>query len=203
MQESSHVKEPQIKTEVAVLKIIKDSNPDEQGFTHIYEYGYEPTYNYLIMTLLGPNLEQLQRLCGGVLSLKTTMIIALQALDRLEVVHNHGFVYGDVKPDNFLVGLNNDSPFIFLVDFGKSKRYKSRSTGQHISYKENVHYTFNPTFASLNAHNNIQASRRDDVESLLYMLIYLRLGKLPWAKHAEVPLPPPRNAKKWTSLLSN
>ena len=55
-QESANVKEPQIKTEISVLKSIKDNNPDEQGFAQIYEYGYEPTYNYLIMSLLGPNL---------------------------------------------------------------------------------------------------------------------------------------------------
>jgi len=66
-----------------VLKQIKDSNPDEIGFAKIYEYGNETNYHYLVMTLYGPNLDQLLKLCGGTFSLKTTMIIGLQLLDRL------------------------------------------------------------------------------------------------------------------------
>lgn len=57
------------------------------------------------MSILGPNIEQLLKLCGGSFSLKTTMLIALQILDRLEILHNYGFIYGDIKPDNFVVGL--------------------------------------------------------------------------------------------------
>ena len=83
MQEGTPLKEPQIKTEMTVLKGIKDANPDELGFAQVYEYGFEPTFNFLIMTLLGPNLEQLMKLCGGSFSLKTTTILALQVLDRL------------------------------------------------------------------------------------------------------------------------
>jgi hypothetical protein len=65
------------------LKCIKEANPDEVGFARMYEYGYENDFHYLVMTILGPNLDQLQKLCGGSFSLKTTIIIALQILDRL------------------------------------------------------------------------------------------------------------------------
>lgn len=83
---------------MTVLKTIKDTNPDELGFAQLYEFGYEPTFNFYVMTLLGPNLEQLMKLCGGAFSLKTTTILALQALDRLEVLHGQGYVHGDVAP---------------------------------------------------------------------------------------------------------
>ena len=53
----------------------------------MYEYGYESNYNYVIVSLLGPNLDQLLKLCSGSFSVKTTMIIALQILDRLESLH--------------------------------------------------------------------------------------------------------------------
>lgn len=59
------------------------------------------------MTILGPNLEQLLKLCGGLFSLKTTIIVALQILDRLEVLHNYGYTYGDIKPSNFVIGLGS------------------------------------------------------------------------------------------------
>lgn len=67
--------------------------------------------------------------------MKTTTILALQMLDRLEVLHDHGYVHGDIAPENMLMGLNNDSVFVFLVDFGRSKKYKDLTTGQHINYK--------------------------------------------------------------------
>jgi serine/threonine protein kinase len=198
------VKEPQISTEVSVLKCIKEANPDEVGFAKMYEYGYENEYHYLVMTILGPNLDQLLKLCGGSFSLKTTIILALQILDRLEVLHSHGFIYGDMKPNNFVVGLGADSPFVFMIDFGKCKRFKNKVTGQHIVYKENVYFSFDPIFASINTHNHIQCSRRDDIESLLYLIIYLRIGKLPWIKQNDVLLPLCRlNATRMRSMLSS
>lgn len=102
------------------------------------------------------------------------------------MLHSHGFIYGDIKPNNFVVGLGADSPFIFVIDFGKCKRYKNKVTGQHIVYKENVYFSFDPVFASINTHNHIQCSRRDDIESLLYLIIYMRIGKLPWIKQNDV-----------------
>ena len=87
------------------------------------------------MTLLGPNLDHLLKLCNTTFTLKTTMIIALQLLDRLEVLHNNGFIHGDLSPENCLMGLNGDSPFVFLTDFGRSKKYRNKATGQHIAYK--------------------------------------------------------------------
>ena len=89
----------------------------------------------MVISLLGPNLDQLLKLCGGSFSLKTTMIISLQILDRLEIIHNLGYVYGDIKPDNFVVGLGPESIFIHMIDFGYCKRYKIKGTGQHIVYK--------------------------------------------------------------------
>jgi hypothetical protein len=75
---------------------------------------------------------------------------------------------------------------VFLGDFGRCKKYKTKATGQHIAYKENLQYSFNPAFASINAHNNVQSSRRHDLESLLYMINYMRFGKLPWYKPNDV-----------------
>jgi hypothetical protein len=68
---------------VAILKQIRESNPDEIGFAKVYEHGFESEFTYMITTMLGPNLDQLLKLCGGSFSLKTTMLIALQVLDRL------------------------------------------------------------------------------------------------------------------------
>lgn len=84
------------------------------------------------------------------------------------------------------MGLYNETPYVFLADFGRTRKYKSKDTGQHISYKQNVPYAFNAAFASVNAHNSVQASRRDDLESLIYMINFIKFGKLPWYKPYDV-----------------
>ena len=117
----------------------------------------------MIVKLLGANIDQLLKLCGGTFSIKTTMMIGLQVLDRIEVLHNHGYIHGDISPENCMMGLNSESPLVFLADFGRCKKYRNKVTGQHIGYKEGINYSFNHIYASINAHNNVQASRRDDL----------------------------------------
>lgn len=73
------------------------------------------------MQFLGPNLEYLMKKCGGRFTLKTTAIIALQLIDRIETMQSHKFIHRDIKPENFLIGLNQESGLIYLIDFGLSK----------------------------------------------------------------------------------
>ena len=80
----------------------------------------------MVMELLGPNLERLTKLCGSKLSLKTVLILGLQMIDRIEVLHNAGYIYKDIKPENWVMGLENKSHILHLIDFGKCKRYKSK-----------------------------------------------------------------------------
>jgi serine/threonine protein kinase len=87
------------------------------------------------MELLGPNLEQLMKLSGGKMSLKTVLILGLQMIDRIEVLHNAGYVYKDIKPENWVMGLENKSPILHLIDFGKCKRYRNKETGKHLPFK--------------------------------------------------------------------
>eukprot|EP00826_Nyctotherus_ovalis_P036602 TRINITY_DN3263_c0_g2_i3.p1 TRINITY_DN3263_c0_g2~~TRINITY_DN3263_c0_g2_i3.p1 ORF type:complete len:361 (-),score=131.68 TRINITY_DN3263_c0_g2_i3:64-1146(-) len=134
----------------------------------------------MIMDLLGPNLEELLAFCGNRFSLKTVLMIAEQLITRIEHVHSKYFVHRDVMPKNFLVGLNKRSPHIYLVDFSIAKRYKDPKAHQHIPYKENKNLMGRARYASINSHLGIEQSRRDDLESLGYMLVYFLKGKLPW-----------------------
>ena len=87
------------------------------------------------MELLGPNLEDLFQFCGGKFSLKTTLMIALQILDRLELIHNAGFIYRDIKPENFLTGIPSgpNSNMIYIVDFGLTITYLN-ANGEHYQF---------------------------------------------------------------------
>jgi serine/threonine protein kinase len=76
--------------------------------------------------MLGPNLQQLLKLSGDKLSIKTIILLGLQMIDRIEILHNAGFVYKDIKPENFLMGLENKSHLLHIIDFGKSRRFKDK-----------------------------------------------------------------------------
>jgi hypothetical protein len=93
-------------------------------------------------------------------------------------VHNNGFVHRDIKPENFLLTLNKPIK-VFLIDFGLCKPYLLNNN-IHIEFKNKHKFMGTLNFASINTHNLYEQSRRDDLESVAYMLIYFYFGKLDW-----------------------
>ena len=150
------------------------------GIPKVITYGYHGLYNVLIEELLGLSIGhilQLKRLRK--FSLKDICMIALQALDRLEFIHSKLVIHRDIKPFNFVIG-KDDPELIYLIDFGLSHKYKSSRTGKHIQFK-NLRLTYGSLrFLSINGNKGYEQSRRDDLESLGYMLIFLATGNLPW-----------------------
>jgi len=106
-------------------------------------------------------------------------LIALQVIERLETIHLQYVIHRDIKPDNFLIG-KEDPNIIYLVDFGLSKKYRSSQTGRHVKFKNTGRLTGTLRFASPNALRGGEQSRKDDLISAGYMLIYLMRKKLPW-----------------------
>ena len=89
----------------------------------------------MCMELLGPSLADLYEFCGHKFSLKTTLMLAYQMIQRFEYMHSKSFIHRDVKPDNFLMGLDKNSSLLYLVDMGLSKRYLDQQTQEHIKYR--------------------------------------------------------------------
>lgn len=101
-------------------------------------------------------------------------------ISRLQFIHSRNFVHRDLKPSNILVGVGEQANLVYIIDFGLSKEFRNPDTHRHIPYSTTLGLTGTPTFASINSHLGLELGRRDDLESLAYILIYFLRGSLPW-----------------------
>ncbi|WJX28366.1 Casein kinase 1-like protein 1 [Trifolium repens] len=174
--ENVKTKNPQLLYESKLYRILQG----EPGIPTIKWFGVEGDYNVLVMDLLGPSLEDMFNFCNRKLSLKTVLMLAEQMIKRVEFVHSKSFLHRDIKPDNFLMGVGKRENQVYCIDFGLAKKYRDSSTHQHIPYRENKNLTGTARYASMNTHLGIEQSRRDDLESVGYVLMYFLRGSLPW-----------------------
>ncbi|XP_028751497.1 casein kinase 1-like protein 12 [Neltuma alba] len=174
--ENVKTKHPQLLYESKLYRILQGGT----GIPNVRWFGVEGDYNVLVIDLLGPSLEDLFNFCSRKLSLKTVLMLADQMINRVEFVHSKSFLHRDIKPDNFLMGLGRRANQVYIIDFGLAKKYRDSSTHQHIPYRENKNLTGTARYASMNTHLGIEQSRRDDLESLGYVLMYFLRGSLPW-----------------------
>lgn len=112
------------------------------------------------------------------LPIRMSLNITLALLSKIQQLHSSGVIHGDIKPSN--VCFRSPMSEITLIDFGLSKLFINPLTGDHISCQDGQRLTTNALFASRHAHGGLEQSRRDDMESLMYMLIFLLKGRLPW-----------------------
>mmetsp|Transcript_31961 Transcript_31961/g.53900 ORF Transcript_31961/g.53900 Transcript_31961/m.53900 type:complete len:498 (-) Transcript_31961:1137-2630(-) len=176
---------PQLRHEYKVYRELTNCH----GFCSVYHFGTQDNYNVMVMDLLGPSLEDLFNKCSRRFSLKTVLQIADQMLERADTLHSRHLIHRDIKPANFVIGVNDNAANIFCVDFGLSKRYRHPKNLHHIPHRDGRSLTGTPRYASINNHLGIEQSRRDDLESIGYVLIYFLKGSLPWqglkAKNAQ------------------
>ncbi len=149
----------------------KSNNCSKLAIPKLYWYGIFNEHKLLIMERLGYSLEKVLSLLHN-FSIKTIIMIAIETLNILEKIHSYDIIHRDIKPDNFVIGYKNNRNKIYLVDFGLSKKFSEYKTGKNL--------VGTMKYASINNHLGYEQSKRDDLESLSYMLIYLYHGTLPW-----------------------
>ncbi|CAK9153505.1 unnamed protein product [Ilex paraguariensis] len=153
------------------------------GVPRVHFKGRQGEYYIMVMDMLGPSLWDVWNNNAQMMSIEMVACIAIEAISILEKLHSRGYVHGDVKPENFLLGPlgTPDEKKLFLVDLGLATRWRDGSTGLHVDYDQRPD-VFRGTvrYASVHAHLGRTGSRRDDLESLAYTLIFLLRGRLPW-----------------------
>ncbi|KAI6682272.1 hypothetical protein NL676_036153 [Syzygium grande] len=153
------------------------------GVPRVHYKGRQGDYYVMVMDMLGPSLWDVWNNNSHSMSTEMVACIAIEAISILEKMHFRGYAHGDVKPENFLLGPPGtpEEKKLFLVDLGLATRWRDSSTGLHIEYDQRPD-VFRGTvrYASVHAHLGRVGSRRDDLESLAYTLIFLLRGRLPW-----------------------
>ncbi len=144
----------------------------------IYKYSETDESNLLLMQLLGKSLDVIFDECDEILDIGTVMKLAISIITVLEKIHRVGIIHRDIKPNNFMFGINDKSSHLYIMDFGLSKRWYNNK--KHIDLKFGRSLIGTARYASINIHNGAEPSRRDDMESVGYMLIYFLRGSLPW-----------------------
>jgi serine/threonine protein kinase len=161
---------PQLIYESRVMRELQTS----PGIPRRYWFGKQDDMNILVMQRLGRCLGK------DLLTAVDAMEVARQALERLQTLHVAGFAHRDIKPENFVHGVGSNRDTLYIIDFGLCKRVVDLRSGKHIDNRGGKLMTGTPRYASLHTHDGEEQSRRDDVEALVYMLIYLVKGSLPW-----------------------
>ena len=177
-----------LKEEAYTLLLVKGP-----GIPSVISFGVSGKYHILVEELLGDSINKIFNKNKKKINLKDTCMLAIQALERIEYVHSKNYLHRDIKPGNFLVG-NPDKSQIYLIDFGNAKKFRSSKTGKLLSNNERRRIYGTALFLSFNVLTKGETTRKDELESLGLLFIYLHQGFLPWSN---IKVKSPRDAVKY------
>lgn len=182
------VKVEKFDTKKMVLKLEVMALKKLQGCPHVVRYihsGRQEDINFLIMERLGENIAELRKRSTNPnyrFSHFTTLKLGIQMLDAIEGCHNLGYIHRDIKPSNFVIGrVGAKKSRTYLIDFGLARKYR-QGNGEIRAPRKSAGFRGTARYASVNSHQSKELGRRDDLWSVLYVLIEFWVGQLPWRK---------------------
>ena len=163
-----------LELEATIMSYLKGPN-----IPIIKSFGYSGDYNVLVMQLMDKSLEDIFNKLNK-FSVKTTAMLGYQMVDVLQYIHDKHIIHRDIKPDNFVMGSGELNYKLYILDFGLAKKYRSSRTLEQYPYVKKKKLTGTARYASIHALEAYEQSRRDDLESVGYVLMYFLRGELPW-----------------------
>ncbi|KAI1796972.1 kinase-like domain-containing protein [Ganoderma leucocontextum] len=171
---TDYAKYPPLLHEAAALLRLRG----HRGIPEVYGWGRSQFFEYLSLELLGPDLHTWFIFMEKPLTSRNLVAIVWQMLDVLEYVHFQGIIHCDIKPSNIMLGRGDNKWRIFLGDFGLSLPFDPTTPPS----EPTTRHRGSGYYMSLNNHLHGALSPHDDMESLAYTILELRLGRLPWAR---------------------
>lgn len=189
---------PQLEHEYTMLSALHDKKC--KNIPKVYKYSKKGSKNILIMELLGHSIEKLFSLCNYKFSFTSSLLIIEQMLDIIKSIHSNDIIHRDIRPEHFIYDKASSSDIIkpalddglpvdinplskmYLIDFGVSKYFIDQETHKHIAFKNKKDFQGSAMYSSVWSHLGAEKSRRDDLDSIAFIMIYLLKGELPWQK---------------------
>jgi serine/threonine protein kinase len=147
-----------------------------KGFPQVHWYGFIDSHYYMAMDLLGSSLRRERENRLEEFSLDEIQEFGKQMVERLQQLHSKGLIHRDIKPDNFLFSHPCETKSLYLVDFGFCKKFQD-ADGNHIPERTGLSLVGTPSYVSIHVERGWEPSRRDDLESVAYILYYLWKGQ--------------------------
>uniref|UniRef100_A0A915J9B9 non-specific serine/threonine protein kinase n=1 Tax=Romanomermis culicivorax TaxID=13658 RepID=A0A915J9B9_ROMCU len=136
---------------------------------------------FIVMTLLGPSLSEMRRLCRKErMCASTVALIGVQGIESIEDLHSCGFIHRDVKPGNFVLGMTPNHHKIYMIDFGMCRKFLDGEGRLKPVRKSMIKFRGTYRYCASDSHKGVEYSRHHDLWCMFNSLVELRHGELPW-----------------------